>query len=652
MKKITLKLFVLSLLAISFSVNAQKTSIDLSEPVDGYIRCATDEYNAALLKNNPNMMGSDSFERKLAPKIAEIKRQIASGALRGSVQFTIPVVVHVIHNGEPIGTGANISDAQVLSQIQVLNEDYRRMVGTRGFNTDPDGADVEIEFCMAQQDPDGCVTNGINRIDMSAVSTSWSGPGGNTDTVLKPMTYWDASQYMNMWSVNFSDPTLLGFAQFPGGPANSDGVVSNYTYFGSNDAPGVTIPGTFNLGRTMTHEVGHYLGLFHTFQGGCAGGDMCDDTPPVDAPNFGCPTTHQSCGNLDMVRNYMDYTDDACMNIFTNDQKARVIAVMNGAPNRPNTTTSDKCNPLADVSNDGSIAVNMLTQGAACSGEVVPNIRIQNYGTVTLTSATISYDVDGGTSTDFPWTGNLANGEFVDIDLPTVTAGGGQHTLNVSISSPNGNADQRACNDAASATFTGSDSFAETTEVRLTLIPDDYGSETTWSFSDESGEIATGGPYTNNNSTPINETFAVVPDMCYTFTINDSYGDGICCDWGNGSYELRTDDDSLIFSGGEFSDTETTQISTNTLSTDDYFANGNLYIYPNPASSHLNIKVGNNENLPNSYEIVNILGQSINKVTIENEQDLSINTSALSNGAYFIKIVKDDASVTLPFIKE
>lgn len=653
MKKITLKLFVLSVLTISMSVNAQKTNNNLPEPVDGYIRCAADEHNAQLLNDNPDMMGGEAFERKLAPKVKEIKRLLESGAARGAVQFTIPVVVHVIHNGEPIGVGPNISDAQVLSQIQVLNEDYRRMAGTRGFNTDPNGADVEIEFCLAQQDPDGCVTNGINRVDMSSISTTWSGPGGNTDTVLKPMTFWDASQYMNMWSVNFSDGSLLGFAQFPGGPANSDGVVSNYTYFGSNDAAGVTIPGSFNLGRTMTHEVGHYLGLFHTFQGGCGGaGDQCADTPEVDSPNFGCPTTHQSCGDLDMVRNYMDYTDDACMNIFTNDQKARVIAVMNTANNRPNTTTSDKCTPLADVTNDGSITINMLTPGAACSGEVVPNVRITNYGTVTLTSATISYDVDGGTSTDYPWTGNLGNGEFVDVDLPMVAAGGGQHTLNVSIASPNGNNDERNCNDDTSATFTGSDSYSDTTEVRLTIVPDDYGSETTWIFEDENGTVATGGPYTNNDSTPINETFDVVADMCYTFTINDDFGDGICCDYGIGSYELRTDDDTVIFSGGEFSDTEITQISTNSLSVNDYFSSGNLYLYPNPASSNLNIKVGDNSDLPNSYEIVNILGQTITRSTIENEQDLSINTSALSNGAYFIKIVKDDSSVTLPFIKE
>jgi len=651
MKKITLKLLLVCLMLGGFSIQAQQVkSTNLPEPVDGFIRCAADEYNSTLLENNPRMMGSDAYEQLMAPKIAAIKSQLQSGAQR-ALQFTIPVVVHVIHNGEAIGTGANISDAQVISQIQVLNEDFRRLAGSRGFNTDPDGADVEIEFCLAKRDPDGCITNGIDRVDMSAVSTSWSGPGGNTDSVLKPMTFWDASQYMNMWSVNFSDGSLLGYAQFPGGPANTDGVVSNYTYFGSNDAPGVSIPGNFNLGRTMTHEVGHYLNLFHTFQGGCGGGDQCADTPAVDSPNFGCPTTHQSCGTLDMVRNYMDYTNDSCMNIFTNDQKARVLAVMN-TTNRPTTLTSDVCTELPDVSEDGSITIIGLTEGAACSGEQTPNIRLQNFGTATLTSATITYDVNGGTPSTYDWTGNLATNAFDDFTLPTFTAAGGTNIFNVSVGNTNGGPDQRSCNDTDDVEFSGSSSYDDTTEVRLNIIPDNYGSEITWTFSDENGVLFSGGPYTDGNTTPVNATFPVTPDMCYTFVINDGYGDGICCNYGLGSYTLSTDDDTVIFTGGEYADSESTQISTFTLSVNDFFANNNLYIYPNPAGDQLNIKTGDANDLPTSYEIVNILGQSVTRKAIENNQDLSINTSSLSNGAYFIKITKDNSSVTLPFIKQ
>lgn len=657
MKNFTYKLICFAMVFSCLSLTAQEKN------VAQFRDCATDEYNAQLLIDNPNMMGSEAFERQLAPKIAEIKRQLESGSMR-ALQFTIPVVVHVIHNGEAIGTGSNISDAQVLSQIQVLNEDFRRIVGTRGFNNHPDGADVEVEFCLAKQDPDGCVTTGIDRIDMSAVSTSWSGPGGNTDTVLKPATIWDASQYMNMWSVNFTSGTLLGYAQFPGGTANTDGVVSNYTYFGSNDAAGVTIPGAFNLGRTMTHEVGHYLGLYHTFQGGCFGsGDFCNDTPPVASansngsacnPNNSC--TNDSPDLDDMIENYMDYTTDACMDTFTNDQKARVIAVMNTAANRPNTTTSDKCTPLADVSNDGSIEIIEIAL-VPCSSDAIANVRVQNFGTVTLTSATISYDVDGGTSTDFAWTGSLAAGEFVNVDLPVITASVGDHVLNVSIASPNGNADERSCNDVTNSDFTviAAPSSIDATDVYLTITLDQYSAETTWELINSNVVIASD----NYNGTTDDEmtfeyTIPVGTNECYTFIINDSYGDGICCDFGNGSYELRVNDatGTIIASGGDFEGSESTNILANALGVDDYFSNSNLYVYPNPTNNQLNIKLGNTNDLPNSYEIVNMLGQSITKSAIVTNEDLAINTSTLSNGMYFIRIIKDDASVTLPFIKK
>ncbi|MEM5566574.1 M43 family zinc metalloprotease [Psychroserpens sp. AS72] len=654
MKNFTFKLICFAMVFSCLSLTAQDKNAEQLRV------CAADEYNAKLLIDNPNMMGGEAFERLMAPKIAAIKAEMQSGNQR-ALQFTIPLVVHVLHNGEPIGTGANISDAQVLSQVQVLNDDYRRMVGTRGFNTDPNGADVEVEFCLAKQDPDGCVTTGINRINIGqdGINEASLGDAQVQMDALKPSTIWDASQYMNMWSVKYTGGSgILGYAQFPGGPANTDGVVSRHDSFGSNDDPNVTITGAFNLGRTMTHEVGHYLGLYHTFQGGCVGvGDQCDDTPPVDAPNYGCPTTHQSCGNLDMVRNYMDYTDDECMNIFTNDQKARVIAVMNAGVNRPNTTTSDKCTPLADVSNDGSIAINQIGP-VPCTSDVQASVRVQNFGTVALTSATVSYDVDGGTSTDISWTGNLAEGEFEDIDL-MISTSVGAHVLNVSISSPNGNSDQRSCNDDTNADFTAAaaPSSVEATDLYFALTTDDYSGETTWEFLDGSGSVvAFGGPYNgaSDDNSLFETTFTLGTNECYTFVINDTYGDGICCDYGDGSYELRENDETgdLIASGGDFGFSESINFLANALSVDDYFANNNLYVYPNPTANQLNIKIGNSNDLPNSYEIVNMLGQSITKSAIVTNEDLAINTTALSNGMYFIKISKDDASVTLPFIKE
>src|SRR5690606_24804220 len=203
----------------------------------------------------------------------------------------IPVVVHVIHNGDDYGVDENISDEQVESQITVMTQDYRRMMGTPGYNTNPVGADIQIEFVLAKVDPNGNPTNGINRLNLCTASYA----GANTNATIanveaiKPSTIWDPTQYMNMWSVNWDGSGLLGYAQFPStgtATANTDGVVAGYGYFGSSDLASGSFSAPYDKGRTMTHEVGHFLGLYHTFQGGCAGenntsGDFCADTPAV-----------------------------------------------------------------------------------------------------------------------------------------------------------------------------------------------------------------------------------------------------------------------------------------------------------------------------------------------------------------------------------
>ncbi|WP_054852081.1 M43 family zinc metalloprotease [Olleya sp. ITB9] len=384
MKKITLYLFIAffisSLTAIS-QISKQKQISNIEE----VIRCHADEHNKELLKHNPEMMGSVNFEKKIAAKINELSQQRNSNQM---VVLNIPVVVHVFNNGEQIGSNANISEEQILSQIEVLNEDFRRMFGTRGYNTNPVGADVEVQFCMAQTAPDGSPTNGINRVNIG--QNGLTGTGANADAIsndliaqveaLKPNNIWDPSLYMNMWSVKFNNGGLLGYAQFPGGDASTDGVVSRHSSFGSNDADGVNIPGSFNLGRTMTHEVGHFLGLFHTFQGGCAGtganaGDFCADTPAVansSSNGSTCNTGNDSCPadpGLDMVENYMDYSIDSCMDTFTQDQKSRVQAVLATFNNRASLTSSNVCNspttPYINFSS-GSISPGQVAEGNNC----------------------------------------------------------------------------------------------------------------------------------------------------------------------------------------------------------------------------------------------------------------------------------------------
>jgi hypothetical protein len=262
--------------------------------------------------------------------------------------YRIPVVVHVVHNGEEIGTGPNISEGQVQSQIQVLNEDFRRISGTNGFNTN--GVDTQIEFFLALEDPEGNVLTepGIDRYNGGRFV--WpTGLATSVDSQLKPATIWDPNRYFNIWTVNFGGfvgRNLLGYAQFPSnsglmglneneGSAQTDGIVVGYKYFGSGekgDFPDLNE--TYNLGRTATHEVGHWFGLRHIWgDGDCSVDDFCADTPVSEGPNYSCEI-NISCGTQDMIENYMDYTDDQCMSIFTQDQKDRMIEVLKNSPRR------------------------------------------------------------------------------------------------------------------------------------------------------------------------------------------------------------------------------------------------------------------------------------------------------------------------------
>jgi PKD repeat protein len=331
------------LLLTVFSVKAQR-----KEP------CSTMEMDSLLRLKYPGLGKLDEFERVLQRKIVEIKaRQAASREVTEVI--TIPVIVHVIHNGEAVGAGRNLSEAQVKAQIETINEDFRRKPGTRGFNTDARGADVEIEFCMAQLDPQGrrMTEPGIDRVN--GAKASWSRTDIEND--LKPRTSWDPNKYCNIWVLDFAaqDNQLLGYAQFPsqsnlsgipenGGPANTDGVVIVYTSFGNAEKGSFPIMrAPYNLGRTLSHELGHWLGLRHIWGDANCGNDFVEDTPAAASESRGCQSGRMSCGTVNMVENYMDYSDDACFNIFTKGQKTRIRAVMELSPRRGSLLTSNVC---------------------------------------------------------------------------------------------------------------------------------------------------------------------------------------------------------------------------------------------------------------------------------------------------------------------
>ncbi len=432
----------------------------------GKVRCYTMENDALMRQKHPEMGSLDDFEKDLQKKIAKRKAIIAANIANNPNArivngiFYIPVVVHVIHNGEAVGVGSNISDAQIQDQIDVLNEDFRRKVGTNGFSSNPVSADCEIEYVLAKRTPTNAASNGIDRINRN--TSGFSAPPYTTtyvDATIKPATSWNPDWYFNMWTASLSGG-ILGYAQFPpnsGLPgldaevgdnctngvgtatANTDGLVMTYDGFGR----GLPIL-NYGDGRTATHEIGHGLGLRHLWGdvGTCGTvGDYCADTPECTNSNFsnppGCPTLTQ-CGNVRQIENYMDYSGDLCMNIFTQDQKTRMRTVLESSPRRVNWQNSPAL--VAPVANYGA-ATNLFTpDGDYCFGNnITPQIELKNLGTSVLTTATISYQIDGGAVQTFAWTGSLAAQAVLNVNLPNIVAPAlGAHTYRAFVTISNG----------------------------------------------------------------------------------------------------------------------------------------------------------------------------------------------------------------------
>lgn len=677
MKKITLFAFLI-FFTITHAQLKPKTSFgkmiqgntESGVPIQ---RCHTTEYEELLRAQNPDMPSKKEFNDFITNRIQEEllkKGNLTNSTQNTSVVVTIPVVVHVIHNGDAYGTNENIHDLQVQSQITVLNQDFRRLLGTPGYNTNPVGADVEIEFCLAQRTPDNLPTNGINRVNLGVASYTPSSINAN----VKPQTQWDPNKYLNIWSVNIGGG-ILGYAQFPSNStspsvAQTDGVVIGYNYFGSSAIyPAGTYSAPFDRGRTATHEVGHFLGLYHIWgdNNNCivdatdSQQDFCLDTPAAANENYGCPIGVDSCptpaGIPDMVQNYMDYTNDACMNIFTQNQKTRMLAVLNSFPRRLQLLTSNGCQPLETFGLDGNIGITNLNV-SPCGTTLSPVLSFENVGTTTLTSAVISYSIDGNNPQTISWSGSLTTGQSATINVGTLSTTSGPHTFNVSIVSVNGQADQNSFNNTRNQAFTIVSNFSSNI-VNFRLQLDFFGEETSWTLKNGAGTtLYSGGnyPVTTTGNTGvmgalIQASWNLPSNDCYTFTINDSYSDGICCQYGAGYYDIKTPSGEVIISGGTFTNTESKSFAINLLSVGEVTAFEEMYVYPNPTNDLLNVFVSAENGLPESYIIYNALGQVVANRSIHSSVDLSISTANYSNGVYFIKLTKDNQSKTLRFIK-
>lgn len=295
-------------------------------------KCGYDNYYQIILKEYPEIV-----EKEIALQ-NELKNNNQRYAQSEGI-IRIPVVIHVLYNTE----SQNISDEQIKSQISALNRDYRAL------NTDKLSSnhqfydrigDTEIEFCIATEDPWGQITTGIERKYVSKSSFSYSGNLNDADeNYIKKsnkggLDAWDTDKYLNIWIANFTDGTL-GFASFPNDNAGiKDGIVIHYRVFGTI---GNLLP-DYNKGRTTTHEIGHWLGLKHIWGNGgnCNSDDGISDTPKQYDATYGCPSgiyddecSPSTSGR--MYQNFMDYTDDACMALFTKKQAEYVRNVLNSS---------------------------------------------------------------------------------------------------------------------------------------------------------------------------------------------------------------------------------------------------------------------------------------------------------------------------------
>jgi hypothetical protein len=384
--------------------------------------------------------------------------------------INVPVVVHVLL---PAAQQAQVTDLIIQRQIDTLNFYYG------GSPANSDSLRVytpfrttygrsEIRFCLAQRTPANTATNGITRTVTSTIFDGTNVPGS--------VIVWPPTQYLNIWVVNGGSSGLLGYSYLPGTWAPSDnhqGFVNDYRAFGSG--PGISSGGyhfnEYNGGKTAVHEIGHYFNLYHTWGPNnsgnptCTLSDQCADTPPCDGPFFGCPTSLpvlDACSPSApgvMWQNHMDYADDRCMILFTNEQCARMMTAITTAPDRVGLISSNGCQPPPVLNNDIRVSniIFPVNNSTSVCNPVIPQVTVTNNGTNTVSSFRVNVALNGGAPVfvDFP-SANLAAGGSTNLTLTTLPQNlvVGANTLKIYTSLPNGGVDAIPSNDTAYSTVT------------------------------------------------------------------------------------------------------------------------------------------------------------------------------------------------------
>jgi hypothetical protein len=617
--------------------------------------CAAAEIFQQQLENPAFREAHDEIER-------HTEHFVQSGGSQDRAVVTIPVVVHVVYNNAT----ENISDAQIQSQIDVLNADFRRL--NSDISSVPAAfqgltADSEVNFCMAQRTPTGAATNGIVRVSTSVTSFStndamkYSAQGGSNA--------WDRNKYLNIWVCDIGGG-ILGYAQFPGGPAATDGVVIDYAYFGTIG----TATAPFNKGRTGTHEVGHWLNLYHIWGDdgtSCNGSDNVSDTPNQADEHYGCPTFPQvSCSNGpngDMFMNYMDYTDDACMYMFTAGQKARMQALFAAGGARVSLTTSDGCTPPSgggSCGTPGSLSAGSITQTSATvswgavSGATSYNLQWK------LSSANTWTTVTGLTSTSYGLTGLTAGATYnyqvqavcgsnssaysTAASFTTTSGGGGGCSDQYESNNTSSTAKVIPVNTAFTAQIASSTDldwyrFNNTStqrkiKIELTTLPFDYDvrlyrNNTQVGISQNDG--------TTDELIIYNTTTSATTYRVQVYGYNGAFSTTQC-------YTLKASISASNWRTDGTTDGPFTEIEIPVEVEDLGFG-----MFPNPASNQLTVEVPMTADADVQVSIFDLAGKASvqeHRTLSKGDNRMTLDVSKLANGVYFVQVRNGEASHT------
>lgn len=544
------------------------------------------------------------YFEQLLPQIQQFEDQFSELALQRSstALSSVPIKAHIIRTDS--GTGG-LSESDLNDALAVVNGFY---------------ANAFLEFFLC---------DGINYIDDSNLYDF------ETDEEADMTNIHNVNNVINIYFANTvtsssSGSGLCGYAYFPGGPE----VILMANSCTTN-------------GSTLSHEIGHFFALSHTHGNlngatdsaltdeladgsNCsAAGDFICDTPAD--PQLGGSNVSTSCqytgsafdGNGQAFSpntfNIMSYSRRICRTQFSPQQYARIFAVYQIARA-----------PMACPSFNVDIASSFTRE---CSNTLEVDFIDNSVGATSW-----EWDVNGDDVIDYTIqnpTHTYTNEGLYDVTL-SISNG-----LN-SITKVYQNYIEVGVNDI------------NTTQLILNLVTDDFPNEIAWNLKDSNNTVLySSPPYIDgvDDFQTFNEIFTIAENECYSFEITDSFGDGICCNQGFGSYTLITLEGDTVTTGGDYGLGETTYISNAVLGVSDYFENNTLSVYPNPTNTTLHVKLSNTVELPESFSIYNMLGQQIATERVSGASDLVIDVSSYSEGMYFIKLNKDSKTKTIQFVK-